>query len=127
MLEELSRGGTMTYLALIYGDEAAWESLSEEDRAQVYEQYKAFSAEAGDKIVGGAETAATRTATTVRVRGEDTVVTDGPFEALVEPLGGFYVFDCETIDEAVELAARIPGAATGAVEVWPSYVEETTG
>jgi hypothetical protein len=116
----------MRYLALIYGDEGAWEALSEDERKEVYESYRAFSAESGEKIVDGAETAPTRTATTVRVRGGETLVTDGPFETLDEPLGGFYVFDCESMDEAVELATRIPGAATGAVEVWPAYVEETT-
>jgi hypothetical protein len=116
----------MKYLALIFGDEDAWEALSEEERKQMYERYRAFSAENGGKILGGAETAPTRTATTVRVRGAETQVTDGPRETLDEPLGGFYVFDCESMDEAVELATRIPGAATGAVEVRPSYVEKTT-
>jgi hypothetical protein len=114
----------MRYLALIYADESAWEALSEEQRKEVYERYRAFSAESGGKIVRGAETAPTRTATTVRVRDGKTVVTDGPSEARDEPLGGFYVFECESMDEAVELATRIPGAATGAVEVWPAYVEE---
>lgn len=116
----------MKYLALIYGDEGAWQALSEEDRKQMYERYRAFSAENDGKIACGAETAPTRTATTVRVRGGETLVTDGPFEPLHEPLGGFYVFDCGSMDEAVELATRIPGAATGAVEVWPSYAGETT-
>jgi hypothetical protein len=116
----------MKYLALIYGDEAAWDALSDEERKAVYERYRAFSAEADGRIVGGAETAPTRTATTVRVRGGETVVTDGPFETLREPLGGFFVFECASMDEAVALAARIPGAASGAVEVWPAYVEETT-
>ena len=116
----------MKYLALIYGDESAWEALSEEERRQVYERYRAFSTEADGRIVGGAETAPTRTATTVRIRGGEALVTDGPFEALDEPLAGFFVFDCESLDEAVELATRIPGAATGAIEVWPAYMEETT-
>jgi hypothetical protein len=114
----------MKYLALIYGDETAWETLSEEERTQTYEHYRAFSEENEGEIVGGAETAPTRTATTVRVRGGETVVTDGPFETLDEPLGGFYVFDCESMEKAVGLATRIPGAATGAVEVWPAYVAE---
>lgn len=114
----------MKYLALIYGDEGTWEALSDEERKEAKDRYRAFSAEADGKIVGGAETAPTRTATTVRVRGGETLVTDGPFEALDEPLGGFFVFDCDSMDEAVDLAARIPGAATGAVEVWPAYVEE---
>jgi hypothetical protein len=114
----------MKYLALIYGDEATWEALSDEEHTEVKDRYRAFSAEADGKIVGAAETAPTRTATTVRVRGGETRVTDGPFEALDEPLGGFFVFDCDSMDEAVDLAARIPGAASGAVEVWPAYVEE---
>ena len=114
----------MKYLALIFGDEGAWEALPEEERRQVYERYRAFAAENDAKIVRGAETAPTRTATTVRVRGGETAVTDGPFETFVEPLRGFFVFDCESMEEAVELAAAIPGAATGAVEVRPAYVEE---
>jgi hypothetical protein len=116
----------MKYLALIYGDEGAWEALSDQERQQIYERYGAFAAENDGKIVGGAETAPTRTATTVRVRDGKTVVTDGPFETLDEPLGGFFVFECETVDEAVALATGIPGAATGAVEVRPAYVEEAT-
>jgi hypothetical protein len=116
----------MKYLALIFGNEDAWEALVEEERTQLKDRYRAFSAENGGKIVAGAETAPTRTATTVRIRGGETLVTDGPFEALDEPLGGFYVFGCESMDEAVELATRIPGAATGAVEVRPAYVEETS-
>jgi hypothetical protein len=121
-----TEGGLMRYLALIYTDEAAWEALSEDERKNIYDRYAAFSREASDKIVSGAETAGTRSATTVRVRDGETRVTDGPFEALAEPLGGFYVFDCDSMDEAVALAGRIPGAQTGAVEVWPAYVEEET-
>jgi hypothetical protein len=114
----------MKYLALIYGDEGAWQRLPQEERTRVYERYRAFSAAADGKVVAGAETAGSRSATTVRVRDGQTEVTDGPTEELDEPLGGFYVFECESMDEAVALAARIPGAETGAVEVWPAYVEE---
>jgi hypothetical protein len=116
----------MKYLALIYGDEGAWEALPEEERKRVYERYRAFSAAADGKVVDGAETAGTRSATTVRVRDGESRVTDGPAEELDQPLGGFYVFECESMAEAVDLAARIPGAETGAVEVWPAYVEEET-
>jgi hypothetical protein len=114
----------MKYLALIYGDEGAWEHLAEEERTRVYESYRDFSKAADGKITAGAETAGTRSATTVRVRDGQTRVTDGPAEELDEPLGGFYVFECDSMEEAVDLAARIPGAETGAVEVWPAYVEE---
>jgi hypothetical protein len=112
------------YLALIYGDESRWESLSEGERSAIYEQYRAFSEAAGGKIVDGAETADTKSATTVRVRNSQTQVTDGPAEQLAEPLGGFYVLECDSMDEAIALAQRIPGAATGVVEVRPQYVEE---
>jgi hypothetical protein len=114
----------MKYLALIYGDEAAWEGRSDEERKDVYERYRAFSSSAESKIAGGAETAGTRSATTVRVRGGETQVTDGPSEPTEEPLGGFYIFECESMDDAVELASRIPGAETGAVEVRPAPPEE---
>ena len=114
----------MKYLALIYGDEAAWEKLSDVERKDVYERYRAFSSSADGKIVGGAEAAGTRSATTVRIRGGETQVTDGPSEPRDEPLGGFFVFECESMDEAVELASRIPGAQTGTVEVRPAAVEE---
>jgi hypothetical protein len=112
------------YLALIYGDESRWESLSENERKAIYEQYRAFSEAAGAKIVGGAETADTKSATTVRVRNGQTQVTDGPPEQLAEPLGGFFLLECESMDEAIALAQRIPGAETGVVEVRPQYVEE---
>jgi hypothetical protein len=114
----------MRYMALIYGDEDAWDALSEQEREAVYAKYRAFSASREAKIVGGAETAPTRSATTVRVRDGQTQVTDGPFAETKEQLGGYYLFECESIDEAVELAAQIPGAETGFVEVWPAHVEE---
>jgi hypothetical protein len=116
----------MKFLALIYGDEAAWDALSEEERKSVYERYDAFSNAVRGKLVDGAETAGARSATTVRVRDGETQVTDGPFEPLDEPLGGFFVFECEDVDEAVQLAAQIPGAAAGAVEVRGAYIEEET-
>jgi hypothetical protein len=111
------------YVALIYGDENRWASLSESERKAVYKQYRAFSDAGGAKIVDGAETADTKSATTVRVRDGQTQVTDGPHEQVPEPLGGFYVLECDTMDEAVALAQRIPGAETGVVEVRPEYVE----
>jgi hypothetical protein len=114
------------FLALIYGDESRWSSLGEVERKAGYEQYRAFAGEADGKIVDGAETADTKSATTVRVRNGQTQVTDGPAEQLAEPLGGFFLLECETMDEAVALAQKIPGATTGAVEVRPAYVEEAS-
>ena len=107
----------MKVLALIYGDEARWDSLGEDERNEVYARYRAFGEAAGSKVLDGAELASTRTATTVRVRNGDVVVTDGPFTETKEALGGFYLLDVESLDEATALAAQIPGAATGTIEV----------
>ena len=107
----------MKVLALIYGAEGRWDSLTEEQRSEVYERYRSFGQQAGDKIVDGAELAGTRSATTVRVRDGETAVTDGPFAETKEALGGFYLFECNDLDEAAALAAQIPGAATGAIEL----------
>ena len=107
----------MKVLALIYGAEGRWDSFTDEQRNEVYERYRAFGQQAGDKIVDGAELASTRSATTVRVRDDGTAVTDGPFAETKETLGGFYLFECSDLDEAAKLAAQIPGAATGAVEL----------
>ena len=113
----------MKYLAMIYGDEGRWEALSDDERSAVYARYRAFGEAGGEKILGGAELAPNSMATTVRVRDGETVVTDGPFVETKEALGGFYVLDCDSIEEAVALAAQIPGAETGAIEVRPGYVD----
>ena len=113
----------MKVLALIWSDERAWQALSRDEQEAWYERYRAFGAHAGDKVVGGAELGPTRTATTVRVRGGDTLVTDGPFVETREQLGGYYVLDVESLDEAAELAAKIPGASHGAVELRAAHEE----
>ena len=116
----------MKYLALIYSDETAWEAFSEEERAAGYAQYTAFSEEAGKAgvIVGGDELAAVRTATTVRVRDGQTQVTDGPYAETKEALGGYFLLECASMDEALDWAAKIPGAHHGAVEVRPVHAGE---
>lgn len=115
----------MEYLALIYGDEDTWASFREEEREAAYEEYRAFGEEgrAAGVVVGGSELAPTRDATTVRVRDRETLVTDGPYAEVKEALGGYYVLECSSMDEALEWAARIPGARHGAVEVRPVYVD----
>ena len=114
----------MQYLALIYGDQTAWESISPEEREGVYSQYRAFSEEAqkAGVVAGGEELDSTSTATTVRVRGDETLVTDGPFAELKEALGGYFVLECSSIDDACAWAAKIPGASYGAIEVRPINV-----
>ena len=115
----------MKVLALIYGDASRWDSLSAEERDAVYAKYRAFSEDAGRAgvVLDGAELASTRDATTVRVRDSETLVTDGPYAEVKEALGGYFVFECESMDEAVEYAAKIPGAEHGAIEVRPVYVD----
>jgi hypothetical protein len=110
-------------LALIYGDEASWESASDEQRNAVMEQYRAFGESADRKILDGAELSSTRSATTVRVRNGETIVSDGPFAETKEQLGGFYLFEVGSLEEAAGLAAGIPGAADGAIELRAAHEE----
>ena len=116
----------MKVMALIYGDTSRWDSFSAEEREAVYERYRAFADEArkaGVKL-GGDELASPRDATTVRVRDDETLVTDGPYAEVKEALGGLFIFEVESMDEALDYAAKIPGAEHGAVEVRPLYVDE---
>ena len=115
----------MKYLALIYADEGVWSELSDDEREAAYAQYRAFGEEAGKAgvVAAGNELGPTADATTVRVRDGETLVTDGPYAEVKEALGGFYVLECDSMDEALDWAARIPGASHGAVEVRPTYVD----
>jgi hypothetical protein len=113
------------YMALIYGAEDRWASFSDEERKAAYDLYRAFGSEAEQAgvLVDGSELAPTTDATTVRVRDAETLVTDGPYAEVKEALGGFYILECASMDEAIGWAARIPGAEHGAVEVRPVYVD----
>ena len=115
----------MKFMALIYADESVWEAFSDADREAAYAKYRTFADETGaaGMLAGGDELAPTRNATTVRVREGETLVTDGPYAEVKEALGGFFVLECGSLDEAVELAAKIPGAEHGSVEVRPIYVD----
>ncbi len=112
----------MEYVALIYGEEGRWAGLSEEEREREMGEYMALSGESVTK--GGEELDSVATATTVRVRGGETLVTDGPFAELKESIGGYYVFECDSIEAACTWAAKIPAARHGAIEVRPVHVDE---
>lgn len=114
----------MKVLALIYTDEEAWESLSEDERQATYARYRAFGERVGTRVAEGAELAPTRSATTVRVRDGQVLIADGPSGERSEPLGGFYLFDVDSVDEAKELAAGIPSATTGAIELRSESLEQ---
>ncbi|MBI1877449.1 MAG: YciI family protein [Chloroflexi bacterium] len=111
----------MRYMMLIYGDESGYESITEAQMAEAMATYNAFGAEAQARgvLLSGDALQATHTATTVRVRNGETMTTDGPFAETKEALGGFYILNCKDLDEALEFAAKIPGAKSGSVEVRP--------
>ncbi len=109
----------MQYMLLIYGSDEGWASLPEAEREAQLQEYMTL----GDRypqVRGGSELQPSATATTVRVRGGDVLTTDGPFVETKEQLGGFFLLECDNIDEALEIAAAVPAARTGgAVEVRP--------
>jgi hypothetical protein len=111
----------MQYLLLIYNNENEWEQLSEEERKPIIDEYFALtdSLQDGGNYVLGAPLQPTSTATSVRVRDGQTLVTDGPFEETKEQLGGFYLVEASDADEAIAFAARIPGVRYGTIEVRP--------
>lgn len=109
----------MQYAMLIYGDEGQAATMTEAEQQQEMTEYNAFGAEAGQRIRGGDALHSTASATTVRVRDGKTITTDGPFAETKEQLGGFYILECADLDEAIEWAARIPGARYGSIEVRP--------
>ena len=112
----------MEFLALIHANENGWNELSDDERQAVYKRYMEFSER--PEVVGGAELQETTTATTVRVRNGDSMVTDGPYAEVKEALGGFFILEADSIDDACKLAAEIPAAERGAIEVRPVFVRE---
>jgi hypothetical protein len=112
----------MRYLLLIYTAETD-EPTTPDAQAAQFAEYDAFSGWIRDKgyLRAGDALQPTTTATTVRVRDGRTVTTDGPFAETKEALGGFYMIECSNLDEAIEAAARIPGARYGSIEVRPIW------
>ena len=113
----------MRYLMLICTDEVAYEAMSPGEAAESLAGYMAFGEEMGKRGVlqGGERLRPTSDATTVRVRDGEIVTSDGPFAETKEQMGGYYVVDCKDLDEAIEIAARIPGARIGSIEVRPIW------
>jgi hypothetical protein len=111
----------MKYLLLLYGDENRWSAIPEAERGKIFQEYVDFSNSIhrhGNYLAGEA-LQPTATATTVRSKDGKTLTTDGPFAETREQLGGFFLVEAKDLDEAIALAARIPAARTGAVEVRP--------
>lgn len=107
----------MQFLALIYNTEGN----DDVDMPTLMSQYRAFSeaARAAGVVQGGNALQPISTATSVKVRGGKTIATDGPFAETKEQLGGYYLLECKTLDEALAWAAKIPTARYGTIEVRP--------
>ncbi len=117
----------MQYILLIYGSEAEAKGASRDDQLKMFGEYKVFTEElkGSGKMLGGDALESVSTATTVRVKGGKTLRTDGPFAETREQLGGFYAIEAKDLDEAVMIAAKVPGAKYGCIEVRP--VMKVTG
>jgi len=109
------------YLLLIYGEEAQWTNMSPQEQAAEFQAYEDFGKWLTEKgwMRGGDALQATSSATSVRVRDGKTVTTDGPFAETKEQLGGYYMIDCDNLDQAIDAASRIPAARGGTIEVRP--------
>ncbi len=108
-----------TYIALTYTPDVDW---SRPEQAEEMTEYRAFGAAAAAVIRGGHALYPTATATTVRVaggKGGDVLTSDGPYAETKEALTGFYLLECADLDEAVAVAAKLPAAWNGAVEIRP--------
>lgn len=109
---------SMKYAMLIHVKPGYFESMAEDEQKAISAEYMALAED--QRARGGAQLQGIETATTVRVRDGQTLTTDGPYAETKEVFAGFYVFEAENLDQAIELAARIPAARLdGAIEVRP--------
>jgi hypothetical protein len=120
------RTKTMQYLLLIYDNEANWGKLSEAEQGAMYKEYGEFteSIMKSGHHLAGKQLQPISTASTVRVRDKKRVVTDGPYAETKEQLGGFYMIEAKDLDDAIAVAARIPSARFGSIEVRPIVARE---
>ncbi|MEP6731436.1 MAG: YciI family protein [bacterium] len=117
----------MKYLCLIYEDESNWTRMTPDESAKVSAAYGKYTKDiqASGHMIGGEALQPTQTATTVRMRNGKVSTTDGPFAETKEQLGGFYLIEAKDLNDAIQVASRIPGAASGSIEVRP--IMDTTG
>lgn len=111
----------MEFMILIYADERTYAEMTKEQLAEVMAAYNNYTNEliAAGVLRGGSELAPVRTASTVRVRDGKTLVTDGPYAEAKEHLGGYYLLDCPSQEEAIAWAAKCPSSGVGSIEVRP--------
>lgn len=108
----------MRYMLLIYHDEKQEAKQTPGEQAEMMAGYRVFTelVRGRNAMLGGEPLHPTSAATTVRVRDGKALTTDGPFAETKEQLGGFYMLECKDLDEAIDYAARIPGALRGSIE-----------
>ena len=111
----------MKYLCLIYENEKNWETMPPADGEAIMNEYFTFTADIrkSGKYIAGEALQPTPTATTVRVRNGKVSTTDGPFAETKEQLGGFYLIEAKDLNDAIQVASRIPSARLGSIEVRP--------
>jgi hypothetical protein len=116
-------GETMKYALLIYDDESAAVAPGTPESEEIMQRYFSLTEDIKNEGVnhGGEALNSVDTATTVRIRGGELQVTDGPFAETKEQLGGFFLVETDNLDQAINIASRIPGAETGSVEVRPVF------
>lgn len=116
----------MQYLLLIYHNELDWENLSPTQQSTIYQEYRDVIERlaATGKYIAGDELKPTTTATTVRLRDGRQTITDGPFAETKEQLGGYFLVNASDLDEAIAIAAQIPSARDGSIEIRPVAVQE---
>jgi hypothetical protein len=116
----------MKYLMLIYQNEKEWSAHTEAEVQQIYQEYGKLRQEltASGQFIGGSQLHPIITASSVRVRDGKSLITDGPFAETHEQLGGYFLIEAKNLDEALAIAARIPSAREGTIEVRP-IVERT--
>jgi hypothetical protein len=107
------------YMLLIYAEESRWQRMSDDERNRAMESYRRFTEElrSAGAMVAGDRLQPTANATTVRVRDDEQLVTDGPYAETKEQLGGYYLIEAESLDDAIQWAAKLPGSHHGSVEI----------
>ena len=111
----------MQYLILIHDDPSAWAAMTEAEQGAVMQEYFVMTGAFGDEGImrGGAALVPSPAAKLVRVRDGGTIVSDGPYAETREQLGGYYLVETDTEEQAIAAAARIPSARFGTIEVRP--------
>ena len=114
----------MKYICLIYDEEKKWVTMPKEESDAIMGEYFAFtnSIKKSGQYIAGDPLQPTQTASTVRVRQGKISATDGPFAETKEQLGGYYLIEAKDLNEAIQVASRIPSARTGSIEVRPVVV-----